>query len=97
MAQMNISWTKLALSDLDEAYNYIVVNNPDIANQTIERIEKALDALVLYPDMGRIGRVVGTRELIITRTPFILPYRIQGNQIEILAVVHAARRWPKAF
>ncbi len=47
--------------------------------------------------MGRIGRVVGTRELIITRTPFILPYRIQGNQIEILAVVHAARRWPEAF
>ncbi len=35
---MNISWTKLALSDLDEAYNYIVVNNPGAANETIERI-----------------------------------------------------------
>ncbi len=47
--------------------------------------------------MGRIGRVARTRELIITRTPFILPYRIQGNQIEILAVVHAARPWFDAF
>lgn len=94
---MNIRWTRLALSDLDEAYNYVAINNPGVANETIERIQKALDALTLYPDMGRIGRVAGTRELIITRTPFILPYRIQGNQIEILAVVHAARRWPDAF
>lgn len=94
---MSINWTKLALSDLDKAYDYIAINNPGAANETIERIQKALDALVLYPEMGRIGRVAGTRELIITRTPFILPYRIQGYQIEILAVVHAARRWPEAF
>ncbi|MFB2897343.1 type II toxin-antitoxin system RelE/ParE family toxin [Aerosakkonemataceae cyanobacterium BLCC-F50] len=47
--------------------------------------------------MGRPGRIPGTKELVVTRTPFILPYRVQGEQIEILAVIHAARQWPESF
>ncbi len=43
--------------------------------------------------MGRLGRVSGTRELVIPETPFILPYRIQDNRIEILAVLHGAQQW----
>ena len=47
--------------------------------------------------MGRIGRVYGTRELVVTGTPFILPYRISGQHIQILAVFHGARQWPENF
>lgn len=94
---MKIVWTRLALADLDAAYNYIATTNPEAAIDTIERIEKALDALMKYPEIGKIGRITGTRELIITRTPFIVPYRVQADQIEILAIIHGARRWPDNF
>ncbi len=49
------------------------------------------------PEMGRPGRVPGTRELVIPRTPFIVPYRLVGNTIQILRVFHGTRRWPEAF
>ena len=94
---MKIVLTRLALEDLDAAYNYIAANNPDAAIDMIERIEKALDALMKYPEMGKIGRIPGTRELIITRTPFIIPYRIEADQIEILAVIHGSKSWPDNF
>jgi len=94
---MKIIWTSLALSDLDQAYNYIAASNPGAAADTISRIEKAIAGLIQYPEMGRVGRVAGTRELIIPRIPFIVPYRVQSEQVEILAVIHAARRWPESF
>jgi toxin ParE1/3/4 len=94
---MKIVWTQLALADLDAAYNYIAASNPEAAMDTIERIEKALDALIKYPAIGKIGRIPGTRELVITRTPFIIPYRVQADEIEILAVLHGARRWLDNF
>jgi plasmid stabilization system protein ParE len=58
--------------------------------------EKAI-ALTENPDIGRIGRVDGTRELVLSGTHYILPYRITGQQIQILAVLHAARQWPDQF
>jgi toxin ParE1/3/4 len=49
------------------------------------------------PDAGRAGRVHGTRELVIADTPFILPYRVVENTVQILRVLHGARKWPKRF
>lgn len=97
MAALKIVWTPLAIEDLDNAYEYIAATNPSAALDIIERIEKAISALRLTPGMGRPGRISGTRELVITGTPFIVPYRVAGERIEILAVIHAARRWPDSF
>lgn len=94
---MKIVWTRLALEDLDRAYEYIAANNPDAAIDTIERIENAVERLRQYPQMGRLGQVMGTRELVVTRTAFIVPYRVRGDRLEILGVIHAARRWPDSF
>jgi len=47
------------------------------------------------PQIGRPGRVPGTREMIIPKTPYIVPYRLQGNAIQILRIYHGARRWPE--
>jgi toxin ParE1/3/4 len=94
---MKIIWTQLALFDLEEAREYIMATSPSDAIQTINRIEKSLEALESFPQMGRLGRVPGTRELVIPETPFILPYRIQRDSIEILAVIHGARKWDDRF
>ncbi|MEM9220057.1 MAG: type II toxin-antitoxin system RelE/ParE family toxin [Cyanobacteria bacterium P01_F01_bin.150] len=94
---MKIKWTKQAIADLNHAYDYIAETAPDTAQQIIERIDKSLQSLQQFPEMGRMGRVNQTRELVIPRTPFILPYRIRQNRIEILAVLHGSRRWPDTF
>lgn len=97
MATLKLVWTRLAIKDLDDAYDYIAATNPGAAADIIERIEKAVAALRLTPSMGRLGRIDGTRELVITRTPFIVAYRVAEERIEIIAVIHAARRWPDSF
>ena len=51
--------------------------------------------LAEHPGMGRPGRISGTRELVVTRFPYILPYRVRGNAIEVLRIFHTARKWPE--
>ena len=98
MAQVKrIRWTLLALQDLDHAYHYIAKERPSAAHQIIQQLQRALDALIQYPLMGRTGRLPGTRELYIAHTPFVLAYRLHSDQIEILGFMHAARRWPESL
>jgi len=91
---MKVVWTRMALADLDNAHGYIVEERPAAAIRTIERVEKAIEALRRHPEIGRPGRVEGTRELIIAGTPFVAAYRVDAKRIEVLAVIHGARRWP---
>ena len=57
-------------------------------------IVDAVDRLAAHPAVGRPGRVPGTRELVVSRTPYVIPYRVREGVVEILRVVHARRRWP---
>lgn len=94
---MKVVWTRLALEDLESARAFIAEERPGAAARVIERVEKALAALRRHPEIGRPGRVEGTRELVVTGTPFIVAYRIKATRIEILSFIHGARRWPGEF
>jgi toxin ParE1/3/4 len=73
-------------------------DNPAAAQRvTLHIIQNVEILLPNNPEMGRPGRVPGTRELVIPRTPFIVPYRLVGNTIQILRVFHGAHRWPETF
>ena len=98
MAQIaRVRWTRLALADLNQAYDYIYQERPSAAKGIIQHIERALDAMIRYPLIGRTGRIHGTRELYIVNTPFVMAYRFHKNQLEVLAFMHCARRWPETF
>jgi toxin ParE1/3/4 len=92
---MRIVWTGPALSDLSALRAYIARDNERAAikmgAQIVARAERQLSTL---PESGRPGRIPTTRELVLTGTPYILPYRIVGDTIRILRVLHSARRWP---
>ena len=94
---MKLRYTRQALADLDEARAYIAEHSPKAAAAMATRIRNAIDGLTLFSDRGRLGRVIGTRELVIPTTPFIVAYRVGDGYIDVLAILHGARRWPSAF
>ena len=93
---MEIRWLEDALADVTEIYRYIAADNPRAAARVVQRIQAAIRPLAEFPHRGRPGRWAGTRELIIPGTPYIVPYRVKGDLVEILRVFHGARRWPEA-
>lgn len=91
-------WSPEAIADLVALRTYIERDNPAAARRIALQIVQAVETLLpANPEMGRPGRVLGTRELVIVRTPFIVPYRVRGGAIEVLRVFHGARRWPDRF
>ena len=92
---MRVLWLPRALRRLEQAHQYIAQDKPVAAIQMVRRIQQCAERLREFPEMGRVGSVAGTRELIIPGTAFILHYRIRVDRVEILTILHAARRWPK--
>lgn len=94
---MKVRWTAPALRDIEAIGDHIARDNPAAAARVVTRIFDQADLLAAHPHAGRAGRVPGTRELVVSDTPFILPYRIHEEAVEILAVFHGARQWPESF
>ncbi len=95
MAHVKLRWTRIALADMAEAYDFIAADEPAAATRVLRCVDDAIALLRRFPDMGRPGRVKGTRELVVVGTPFVVPYRVKGDRVEILAVLHGSRRWPE--
>ena len=92
---MKLAWARFALTDRDEIFSCIEVDNPRAAAEIDERIALAVRRLLQFPESGRPGRVAGTRELMVPRTPYIAVYVLAGDKIRILRVLHGARMWPE--
>ena len=92
---MKLLWTGPALADLGEVHTHIAKDDERVADAMVRRIvARAERQLSVLPESGRPGRIAKTRELVLSDTPYILPYRILGDAIHILRVLHSARRWP---
>jgi toxin ParE1/3/4 len=94
---MTVVWTPAARDDLGAIRSYIENEDAHAARRVVRTILAATDRLPAHPAIGRPGRASGTRELVILRTPYIAAYRVHGGRVEILRVLHGARRWPDQF
>ncbi len=92
---MKIKWLRRALSNIDHIGAYIAKEDPAAATRTLRRIRGYVAILAEQPHIGRPGRIAGTRELVVPGTPYIVPYRVRGQSVEVLRVLHGAQRWPK--
>jgi len=91
-------WSPEAIADLAALRSYIEQDDPAAAQRVALHIVTNVERLLSNnPEMARPGRVPGTRELVIPRTPFIVLYRVVGNTLQVLRVFHSARRWPETF
>ncbi len=91
---MRIVWTAPALHDLAAARAFIATDNPPAADRQIARVLAAVSGLLRFPELGRPGRRPATRELVVGRTAYLVAYRVRGDTIEILRVLHGRQRWP---
>lgn len=91
---MRVVWTHAAIRDLLQIRRYVEGDNPLAASRVAVQILKSVNRLAVHPQMGRIGRLSGTRELVISKTPYVIPYRVQAETIELLRVIHSRLLFP---
>jgi len=91
---MEVKWLKTALNNLNKEAEYIAQDNPQAACVVVQRIRECVNLLKDNSSLGRPGRIEGTRELVIDKTSYIVPYRICNHRVEILRVFHTARKLP---
>lgn len=89
-----IEWLPLASTNRFKQLDHIAQDNPLAAISQDEQIERQVDMLMQHPRMGRPGRKKGTRELVISRTPFIVVYRVKGTRIEVVRLLHSSQQYP---
>jgi addiction module RelE/StbE family toxin len=94
---VKLSWSAFALSDRDAIFTFIEADSPSAAIMVDERIVSAARRLIDFPKSGRVGRIAGTRELVITGTPYVAAYAVTPSAVRILRVLHGAQEWPDSF
>ena len=93
-----IEWTEQATRHLDQAHDYITLSNSaEVAARITMHIASSVQQLATFPMSGRPGRVRGTRELVISNSPFVVAYSIEKEHIVILAIYQGAQQWPEVF
>ncbi|MEI8389816.1 MAG: type II toxin-antitoxin system RelE/ParE family toxin [bacterium] len=88
---MKIILSPLANQDLDEIESYIFKDNPAAAVDVILRIlDKIQNVIRLNPSIGRKGRILGSREFVMPDLPYIIPYRVKDDVLEVIRVIHTS-------
>ena len=93
-SRYQVIWLHLALRDLSEIGEFIAQEDDKLARKIAKQIWQAGQGLSRYPERARIGRVPGTRELVLAGLPFFIAFRVVSDTIQILRIIHTARRWP---
>ena len=92
---MNVVWSRRAIGNLTALRDYIAEDNPRSAATVARQILAAVELLAAQPHMGRPGRIAGTRELVVPGTPYVIPYWVRRDRLELLAIFHGRQRWPE--
>jgi addiction module RelE/StbE family toxin len=91
---VRVRWTKEALSEPGATRRFIAGDNPKVARKIATRIRTAATKLGRHPEIGRSGRVPGTRELVIPGTPYLLVYAVLPDRVAVLTLLHGAQDYP---
>jgi toxin ParE1/3/4 len=90
---VKLVWFAQAATDLQHAEDFIALDDPTAATKVSRHLRCAVAHLQIFPDAGRLGNIPGTREVVIGVYPYLVRYRIKGEQVQILRVFHTSRQW----
>jgi toxin ParE1/3/4 len=93
---MTVKWSKRALASLAGITEYIEQDNPTRAKTFVQEIRQKSNILVQFPNLGRAGRAIGTRELVAHKN-YIIVYRVRGEDVQIIEVMHTSRKFPASM
>ncbi len=91
---MRVKWLRKAALNLEDAHDFLSKENPIAAQEFVREVYRLVGLLSTQPAMGRPGRVPESRELVMQPYPFLIPYRVNGDEIHILRVFHTRLRLP---
>jgi toxin ParE1/3/4 len=91
---MEMRWSPEAADDLERIVRYIQRDSPEVARKVAAIVINAVGSLSTFPKRGRMGRIEGTRELVITALPWIAVYRVRDEAVEVARIYHGAQNWP---
>ena len=94
---MILIWSRQAVADLEKLRRHIEVHDPSAASKVATWILEAIRQLEQFPGMGRPGRIAGTRELVVKRTPYLVVYRIGREAVHLLRIFHTRQKWPETL
>jgi addiction module RelE/StbE family toxin len=92
---VTIGWSPRAIAHLAHLRAYIARDHPRAAGHVARVLLGAVERVAELPNLGRPGRVPGTRELVVPGTPYLIPYRVRGDRLEVIALLHGRQKWPK--
>jgi toxin ParE1/3/4 len=95
--RLRLEFARAARDDLFALIEYLAADNVQAAERLYQTIVRAVEHLPLFPEMGRAGRLPGTRELIVPGTPYLLVYLATAEAVTIVAVFHGARDLARAL
>ena len=90
---MTLVWSARAVRNLAQLRAFIAADRPTAAAETANAILSSVEFLAERPALGRPGRLPGTRELVVPGT-YLVPYRVRGERLEVIAILHGRQRWP---
>ena len=91
---MKVVWSRRAIRHLIALREHIARDSEQNAALVAQRILQSVEVLQKQPEVGRPGRVIGTRELVVPNTRYIIPYRVRRERLELIAVLHGRQKWP---
>jgi toxin ParE1/3/4 len=92
---VKVVWSPRAIRHLIAIREYIERDSDAAAALVAGRILDVIEVLQTQPQIGRPGRLTGTRELVVSGTPYIVPYRVRQERLELLGVFDRRRPWPR--
>ncbi|MCA1597979.1 MAG: type II toxin-antitoxin system RelE/ParE family toxin [Chloroflexi bacterium] len=92
---MRVHWTKRALRRIDQHIDFIARWSPSAGYHMGQRVRHAVENLADHPLLGREGRYIGTRELVVESGRYIVVYRVRGQVVQIVTIHDARQEWPE--
>ncbi len=91
---MEVRFSESSLEDLRSIREYICANNEESAKKVVAHILEQVETILVHnPAIGRAGRILRTREFVVSKYPYIVPYQVRENTIYILRILHTSRKW----
>lgn len=95
MARLTILETLRTLQALSEVLEYYESQQNGLGTRFLCAYDHQIDRLRDMPNIGRTGRVFGTRELIMQEFPFLIVYRVRKDYLEIIRLIHQSMKYPR--